>query len=415
ELVAELRDDRGERGRACVLVQLNAEALSQPALALPPDFQAGVLRIRQIRAEGLRNTELFGKADPYIQVALGDWAETTDTLHNAGSDVTWSVDMTAEVTRERLSEKMLLRVMDENRAGDVLLGTASCSLRSLRLGDVELRADLVASGAAAGTVVLTARLEQCRPEDLQDVPEGAVTVRQGLVAITAISASDLKGGGGLLGLGGKQDPYVVLSLDSWSAQTEVKQNGASWEVDDMELAVTQDVLRYKRVTVTVYDKNSMDAWLGQGSFSLCRLGAQPDTPLAHLVGLKDKRGRSAGRVSVTAKLLPLPDPEVGGVEQGGGLGRLQLAQCWALKLPETASLGKQDLTATLAVGGWGKRTDTHKGAGTQAEWAIRESTPLCSLAQLAEVRVGVLGRSMTGERLLGTACISLQKSVAQPG
>lgn len=131
----------------------------------------------------------------------------------------------------------------------------------------------------------------------------------------------------------------------------------------MELPVTGDMLKYKRITVTALDKNSLgkDTWMGKGDFSLRKLGSLqgPPTLVSHVVRLKDKRGRAAGRVVVEALLQPLPDVVEG--PQGASalqmVGVLSLLECAVSKVAETALMGKQDLHVKLALADWHQVTE----------------------------------------------------------
>lgn len=312
-------------------------------------------------------------------MTVGDWSETTATLNSAGSNATWTdLDMVAEVNADMLaSEKLTVRVMDENLTrSDSVLGAGLVSMRKLcaRINKpVELRVDLVDSnGAAVGCVVLTATLVQCRLEDLQDaLPESAVVVKHAQLAVKTISAFDLKGGDSSF-LGGKQDPYVLLSLENdWSAKTEVKHNAgrsAVWsDITDIELPVTGDIMKYKRISVLVMDKNSLgrDSYMGKGDFSLRKLGSLTGPPVlvSHLVRLRDKAGRAAGRVVVEVELQPLPEVAPNTAESGGAssalqtVGTLSIFDVAVSKVNDTGVAGKQDLWVDLTVADWKKTTE----------------------------------------------------------
>jgi Ca2+-dependent lipid-binding protein len=313
--------------------------------------------------------------DPYICLNIGDWSETTDTLANAGANATWAdLDMLAEVNPDLLGkEKLMVRVMDENTTRkDSVLGVGSVTMRKLcsRINSaVELSVALMAeNGTAVGTVLITATLSQCRLEDLVDaLPESAVTVKAGLLKVTKITALDLKGNAFTF-LGDKQDPYVLLEMENdWSAKTEVRQNAgrkALWEhLNDIELTVDTDILKFKRITVSVLDKNvfAKDGWMGRGDFSLRKLGSTKGTvSVTHLVRLKDKRGKAAGRVLLEAEIHPLPEVLAGPEADPAFLqtmGRLHIADCSAANLANSGMLGKQDLYVKFAVADWKAKSE----------------------------------------------------------
>ena len=141
---------------------------------------------------------------------------------------------------------------------------------------------------------------------------------------------------------------------------------AVWsDISDMELPVTTDILKYKRITVTVLDQNTFknDSWMGKGDFSLRKLGSHSGAPLlvTHTVRLKDKRGRAAGKVLVEAEIQPLPDivaPSAGAA--GAALqapGMVSFLDCSVSKVAETAMMGKQDLWVNLSLAGWKNTTE----------------------------------------------------------
>lgn len=152
-------------------------------------------------------------------MTMGDWNETTTTLNSAGSNATWTeLDMVAEVNSDMLAdEKLTVRVMDENAGRrDSVLGAGVVSMRKLctRINTpVELSVSLVATnGAAVGTVLVTAVLNQCRLEDLQDaLPASAVVVKHAQLVVKKISAFDLKGGDSSF-FGDKQVRFSMVAL-----------------------------------------------------------------------------------------------------------------------------------------------------------------------------------------------------------
>lgn len=164
--------------------------------------------------------------------------------------------------------------------------------------------------------------------------------------------------------------------NEWTSKTDFKANAGrsvAWtDITDMELPVTMDILKYKRITVTALDKNSMgkDSWMGKGDFSLRKLGSiqGPPTVVSHTVRLKDKRGRAAGKVIVEALLQPLPEPAAGPAT-GAALqtvGVLSLLECAVSKVTETAVMGKQDLQVKLALVDWRNTTEGKHSVQTTA-------------------------------------------------
>jgi len=129
-----------------------------------------------------------------------------------------------------------------------------------------------------------------------------------------------------------------------------------------------DILKYKRITITVLDKNMFknDSWMGKGDFSLRKLGSNGSGPVlvTHTVRLKDKRGRAAGKVLVEAEIQPLPDvvplAAADGAARSTALqtpGAMSFLDCSVSKVAETALMGKQDMWVNLAIAGWKSTTE----------------------------------------------------------
>lgn len=280
--------------------------------------------------------------DPYVRINLLKQEERTDTLDNAGPNPVWPKTKTIqfEVDADVLMEdKLQVSVWDENKMrSDKPVGSGKVSLRRLcpRVNnEVELSVDLNENGVVAGRVVLHAILRPATKEELvETIPESAITVKQGLFTVKKITVDNIVGGDtGFLG-GGKQvlcavvqwfeniaevllliilqDPYIVLSLDKWTARTthqEEAGTSAVWEdIDGMQTAVTGDVLKFKRLNVSVYDKDTVtaDEFIGEGDASLRGIGSQATTPgneeiiVPITVKIKDKRGARTGEVKVYA-------------------------------------------------------------------------------------------------------------------
>ena len=106
----------------------------------------------------------------------------------------------------------------------------------------------------------------------------------------------------------------MLSLDKWTARTCVQDEAgtsAVWEdIDGMQTSVTGDVLKFKRLNVSVYDKDTVtaDEFIGEGDASLRGIGSQATSPgqdeiiVPITVKIKDKRGTRTGEVKVYATL-----------------------------------------------------------------------------------------------------------------
>lgn len=105
----------------------------------------------------------------------------------------------------------------------------------------------------------------------------------------------------------------MLSLDKWTARTphqEEAGTSAIWDNLNMQTAVIGDVLKFKRLNVSVYDKDTLssDEFIGEGDASLRGIGSQV-TRLGQMeiivpitVKIKNKSGTKTGVVKVYAVL-----------------------------------------------------------------------------------------------------------------
>ncbi len=108
---------------------------------------------------------------------------------------------------------------------------------------VELSVDLNLNGVVAGRVVLTGILRPATKDELlETIPENEITINEALFSIKKIEVKNLIGGDAGFMQGGKQDPFVVISIDKWSARTPHKEEAganAIWDpVSGMDTTLT---------------------------------------------------------------------------------------------------------------------------------------------------------------------------------
>ena len=79
-------------------------------------FTEGILFISSAQGIKLRNTDLIGKGDPFVQFQFGTWEARTKTLQNAGGDTIWNeLEISTKVTAENLrKEYLIVTIFDEN-------------------------------------------------------------------------------------------------------------------------------------------------------------------------------------------------------------------------------------------------------------------------------------------------------------
>lgn len=93
------------------------------------DSKAGTLTIHPVCAKLIRDTELFGKMDPYCVVKLGGQAQKTSVMMNAGRYPCWTDKL---VFRKTDQTELLISVWDKDRTTkDDLVGEATISVENL--------------------------------------------------------------------------------------------------------------------------------------------------------------------------------------------------------------------------------------------------------------------------------------------
>jgi Ca2+-dependent lipid-binding protein len=333
------------------------------------------------------------------------------------------------------NEKLEITVMDQDSfTGDKSLGSGKVSLRRLcpRINsEVELSVDLTENGVVCGRVVLIAILRAVtRDQLIETIPESAIKVAQGLLRVHKISVNGLKGGDAGLFRGGKQDPYVVLGLDKWSARTDVKDEGgteATWEgIEDMQTNVSGDILRFKRLNASVFDKNDVgrDELLGEGDASLRGLGSQSSLPDEDLklveirVKIRDKKGRVSGEVRVLASVtetlvkdnLMLDNEAKGGLKEG----ILEISQIQASNVLVGGLLQRPQPCVELAIGSnWRYSTEINKSAGKSFVWNPSDARTTIAIAQLRRDPIRI--KIVDGGKVVGQGSVTGLDLLAKEG
>jgi Ca2+-dependent lipid-binding protein/Ca2+-binding EF-hand superfamily protein len=440
KLNGEFRDAKGKlAGRVVLLTRLDAVTVLEPELLLPPDFVSGTITISKMQAKDLTNTELMGKQDPFVQLELGDWSESTVTLNNAGGKATWNnLNIQAEVNKDILkNNKLKLTVLDENFSRkDKVLGTGQFNVRLLTgpvmNSEKTFSVPLVSSsGAAAGTIVLTACLGPLVPSmALDGIPDTSINpkLEEAKLIISECAAFNLIGGdGSFLGIYGdmldKPDPYIQFQCGDWTDKTTTIKEGGRFpvwkDIQNMETVVTRDQILLNRLQIAVKDKNSMtsDTVLGQGSITLKGWGSKMGAKQTFTVKLKTSRGQSAGRLEISGIMWALPpkpkeapmDPNVPPVK-----GTLKIK---SIALSEMKK-DKKDLSLELGVGTlWTTTTQSNPNATDTATFtAVADSTGIYD-GQLRKfpIRVTVFKKGMLGGKdIMGEAGLSTSEIIRTP-
>jgi Ca2+-dependent lipid-binding protein len=316
ELSVELQDEKQKPTGRLVLFALVTDGIEpdESDLKINPEFEFGTLNIGKIRSFDLKNTEIFGLQDPFVELQVGGWQDKTFTKDEGGGDVLWDfLDLHCDVTSAMLlTEKMSITVWDENRGRkNALIGRGECSLikPGANMGqEVEVSVSLKdAKDKDSGRLVLYLTLQN--EEELQEgvIPD---SFTRGELQINRINGFSLKN----TELVGKQDPYVVLKLgEHLDIKTKVLDSAGanpSWTHLGFTTVLGATAVKVEELEVQVWDKNTTaDTLIGTGHVSLRRAASSLGTEVELRTQLTTKKGKPAGRINIGVLLKELP-PEV---------------------------------------------------------------------------------------------------------
>jgi hypothetical protein len=118
----------------------------------------GKLSLKVIQARLTRDTEFFGKMNPYCVVKLGDFKTQTNTHKSGGKFPSWSNEFMLSVETD---DSLIAEVWNTGLLNDDLVGTATVDLR-LAFRDANEVADwyeIIFKGRKAGLIRLEMKLE----------------------------------------------------------------------------------------------------------------------------------------------------------------------------------------------------------------------------------------------------------------
>ena len=315
ELSVELVDEKEKPTGRLVLFAQATDGIEpdESDLKVCPDFEFGTLSVSKIRSFDLKNTEIMGLQDPFVELQVGSWEGKTFTKDEGGGDVLWDfLDLQFDVTSEMLlSEKMLITVWDENRGRkNALIGRGECSLikPGANVGtEVEVAVSLKdQKDKDSGRLVFYLTLQNEEVLQKGTIPD---SFTRGELHIQRINGFSLKN----TELIGKQDPYVVLKLgDALDIKTKVLDSAGSnpsWTHLDFKAILPATAVKVQDLEVEVWDKNTTsDTLIGTGHVSLRRAASTNSlgTSVELRTQLSTKKGKPAGRLNIGVLLKELP-------------------------------------------------------------------------------------------------------------
>ena len=424
ELFVPLYDHKKQStGRLTILVRL--ENLPPVEVEIDPDFQEGTMSIRRIVAHRLKNTDWFGKGDPYVLLSLGNWEGHTNSLTDSGSNVMWDfLDMKLVVNVDMLKANdkskrtIVVAVKDKNSLRkDALIGTGEVDISKAfaTLGnEVELSVDLLdEKNKVAGTLVLYSTVTNGVEPDEKDL-KVSPDFEFGTLNIGKIRSFELKNTE-LIGL---QDPFVELQLGSWEDKTYTKDEGGGdvlWDFLDLHCDVTAEMLSTERMMITVWDENKglKNALIGRGSCSLVKPGASVGKEVEVTVNLTDDKDKYSGRLVLFFTLHNEAELQEGVIPNTFTRGELRVRRINGFSLKNTEWIGKQDPYVILKMGDMlHLKTKALEDAGSNPSWKQLDYKCILSAraVKVEEVEVEVWDKNKTSDTIIGQGHISLRQA-----
>jgi hypothetical protein len=464
------------KGKSCGRIILGAEVRpldSEMAKSNKHSFDAGFtgaqVQFVKIQTHNLKNTELMGKADPYIKIIDSDGQDIgkTFTLFDKGGSVLFDyLDIkTSPATSDLYSaddvekKTVTIEAWDDNTfpVPDKFVGRGVVRLRDLK-GPYDREAELPVvplvddRGNAVGRVHVNAKL--VKPLPPKDAP---VTFPDqftaGVAYIRRISGFGIKNVNLTAILGNKADPYVTVQLfpnrnsasATWSAQTAaIMDSGdhALWDFTDMEFPVDRDCIAEGVLLVTAMDKNvgKSDAFIGAGVISLKRaaesiivdgsgnlgdegksieLSVDLNLQKADKDAAVSKGGKSGGRIVLhldVARAQPTDESLVPKHDFEFGTLAVSKVRTFDLRNTETMSFigGLQDPYVKLKFADWEDETHPKEDAGSDVLWDFlaMESPVYLENVLESKLEIAVYDQNTTRKDvLIGKGEASIKKAI----
>lgn len=200
ELAVTLNDDAGNYAGRLVIYAVLSEEVPELAAVVPDSFGRGELKIKRVSGFDLKNTEVMGKQDPYVELIQEDceFHEKTTVQQDIGANPVWNFLDFSTIVKSNVAKvgRIQIKVWDKNTSGDTLIGIGDVGIRKAAAnlgGDVELRTKIFDENEKeAGRIVLVANLRELPPEAADKDIKLPKSFTSGIVHINRITATGLK-------------------------------------------------------------------------------------------------------------------------------------------------------------------------------------------------------------------------------
>ncbi|CAE7355779.1 FLS2, partial [Symbiodinium microadriaticum] len=259
-----------------------------------------MVHICAISVKSLKNVEMFGKNDPFVNLSVGSiWSFRSTAKTDAGSEALWKYDaddtnVVFEVKGSQLlATPLCVEVYDNNMlTPDVLIGKGTTTISS----SGEINIDIYSSqNKLSGTVTLLLSFTLNASEQKLLSIAGKQTIHIPFVHF-ALDETETR----------KKKTYAVLRLHDWTYEAPYVQRidgSCSWEFHDAVASLDPAVIRKHMLEIVVYSSTSFGQdKLGQGSTSVRPLLVERSSaghPMQFGVDILDN-GNRCGRIVVGA-------------------------------------------------------------------------------------------------------------------
>jgi Ca2+-dependent lipid-binding protein len=311
-----------------------------------------------LSAKLTRDTENFGKMDPFCQIVLGKQKQRTKTANDAGKNPVWKDLFTFKRTDE---EKIKIEVWEEDTIGNNdLVGDAFLNLTAAtsRKGKYTENLKIYFENEVAGSVQLEVEfIPDSSKEDERKEPENIIFIKP----LNAKLQRDTESFG-------KMDPYCVITMGSNKLQTKVAEDGG-------KAPVWNDVLSFKRINedkiiIEVWEKDGVsDDIIGTGSLVISQI-INKKVKINETVKIEFKN-KPAGTVSLEIDATKYnPDYKDGMKESVVKVKtqKITIKPTGATLTRDTETFGKMDPYCSINMGSQNQRTQVHKDGGKNPVW-----------------------------------------------
>jgi len=343
--------------------------------------QPGVVKLTVHKGRNLKNTEMVGKQDPYVKLAIASEKFKTKVHTDGGLNPVWEQTFTFNI--DEAAEKFQMEVWDSEATMDDFIGLQVIPLTKLLSAQgvptwFEIRGRGKNKDIIHGEIMLTAVFMPPVEAPKSAAEAGPLWVSQdGILKLTMHKGKDLYN----TSLMGKQDPFVKLKVGTSEAKTKTHNKGGkfpSWEQDFTMNIMQGDT----HLHLECWDEETVsNDFIGEVDLPLTKVLRSMKVPVWYeIFGRKDKSQQKRGELMMTAEFFPSGDAPKENAEvdlatmadpkyyNSSMSGTLELVLHKGKNLYDTNLVGKQDPFCKLKVGREQVKSKTHSRGGKFPSW-----------------------------------------------